>query len=285
MIVKYENGQGLFCFLKIILRNLIERQIMKGTKNIIDISNIYYPYKNNINEINNNLFQIIELNDFETKKIKSILQKFQLDNNNYNDLWSNHLDINIKHNIFKKYFKLNNKINEKVNNIYKNFNDKYVIGIHYRSHISKIAELRNTNCNYKIKIINDYINLIKKYILDNNIKNYVVYLSTDIMTNIKIFKDKFKNLLYINKNNIWLSQNKKDVEPHFGFATCNKTINHTDFINFFNSKKPGLDGAIELFVDTFVLSKCNIFFNSISNLSYFVKILNPNIKTINIQDY
>ena len=49
--------------------------------------------------------------------------------------------------------------------------------------------------------------------------------------------------------------------------------------------KPGLNGAIELFVDIIVLSKCNVFFNSESNVSYFVKIMNPYQKTINIQDY
>jgi hypothetical protein len=283
--IKYDNGQGLFCFFKIILRNLIEKQIMGTRKVTVDISNIYYPYKDDINETNNNLFEIIELNDSEIKIFKNILEKFQLDNNNYNELWSNYLNVEIKHKIFKKYFKLNNKIYDKVNNIYDNFNNKYIIGVHFRSHVSKISELRNTNRNYKIKNVNDYIIFIKQYILENNIKNYKIYLVTDMLTNIEIFKKEFQDLLIINENNKWLSKDITDVEPHFGFTLSDKKINDINFLNIFNKRKPGLNGAIELFVDIIVLSKCNVFFNSESNVSYFVKIMNPYQKTINIQDY
>lgn len=283
MIIKYEKCQGLFCFLKIILRNLIEIQIMKNRKIIIDISEPFYPYKNDMNDLNNNLFEIKSIS--ENEQIKELLKDFQLKNNKYNQYWSNHLNNEIKHKIFLKYFKLNDKIHDKVNNICSKFNDKFVIGIHYRSHVAKISENRNQKPGYKIKNIKDYVNTIKKYVLDNNIKKFKLYLVTDILSNIETFKKEFNDLIIVNDNNIWLSKDNNDIEPHFGFSLCNKNLNDINFIKYFNKKKPGLNGAIELFTDVMVLSKCNVFLNSISNLSYFVKILNPNIKTINIQDY
>ena len=66
--------------------------------------------------------------------------------------------------------------------------------------------------------------------------------------------------------------------PHFGFFLNQETLNDQKFMQHFHNNKPGLDGAKQLFIDCLMLSKCNYFIPSLSNLSDFVLIFNPDIE-------
>jgi hypothetical protein len=189
--------------------------------------------------------------------------------------------------IILKTIKLNKYINDKVKDTYNDkFKNNFIIGVHLISHMSKISEIRNMKKDNVHYLPEDYVKFIKSYIQKNKICNFKIYLVTDILTNIELFKKEFPNNVIYNEENIWLSKNKQDIEPHYGFVLSKYDENNcSEFLHSFNKNKPGLRGAEELFVDTLLLSKSNLFFwTPGSNVSKWVMMYNPNLKLICIQN-
>jgi hypothetical protein len=65
-------------------------------------------------------------------------------------------------------------------------------------------------------------------------------------------------------------------EPHYGFALIDNQHNN-QFMEEFYRNKPGINGGKQLLIDVLLLSKCNIFLPTESNVSRWPFIFNPEI--------
>ncbi len=315
MIIKSTLGAGLFAEIRNILQQFYSYYFSKENFEndvIIDFSQEYFPYKNSIDTCEfNNIISLkkniiiedelkiydIEYNDgrlffnishYEQNLVKNIqdyrfekINRFRLIPNN-NEIKRQYL---IKLNkIFNSIFDINSNILNQVENYYKeHMENKYIIGIHYRANMSHNCEVENTNqLNYHLyykSIFNKIDSLIKEKNLQKN--EFKIFIATDCKLMLDYFKKKYhRNLLY-NSNNIYMSKTPiTEYEPHFGFALNTETINNKNFMEYFHKNKPGLNGGINLMIDVLLLAKSNIFLPSLSNVSDFVQIINPNIDII-----
>ena len=303
MILQSTLGMGLFAEIKKMIRTIyLAKYNNYNNKIILDYSQEFFPYKNSINtcEFSNILILKDDIQIYDDLKIYDInfndsrlftefihcdqqlvtnmkdfypLIEFRLQHNNkkYNHL----LKLN---RIFNSFFSINQNIINDVDIFYNiNMQDYFVLGIHYRASCVHNCEVKGTSeVNYHLKI-NE---VFKK--IDNVIRNkdkFKIFLATDIKSIQDNFIKKYKDNLIFNKNNIYMSNNPTDsIEPHMGFSLVPKNLNDKKFVDFFHKNKPGLNGGIQLILDTLILSKCNYFIPSHSNLSDFVFILNPNIE-------
>lgn len=311
MIIKYVIGAGLFASIKNILRE-VYINYFNGIKNFkIDFSHELFPYKNELNicefdkilKIKNNLYidnnlKIInnqneifynfidgKLEYIHDKKLKRVTHEKinfyrQIDLNLKETNSVNKFNYLKKLNqIFNNIIEINTSILSIVDDFYdKNMKNYNVIGIHYRTSKAHNCEVLGTyQLNYGIKykkIFNKIDNIISKQ------DNFKIYISTDCKYILELFKKKYKNKLLYNKNNIYMNDNLNDLnEPHFGFTFHDQeSLKNKKLIQEFHQKKPKLDGGIQLLIDMLLLSKCNSFMPSFSNLSDMVVIYNPNIK-------
>ena len=190
--------------------------------------------------------------------------------------------------IFNYKFKINPSILQSVDNFYQeNMKNYTTIGVHFRCHAFKQAESR-----IKLeKNMKDVFVKLDKYINENitqpssNSPNppnppnpqFRIYLATDVKTVLNDFIEHYKEKLLYNASNIWMCNTSTDnVEPHLGWFII-KTQADKDF---FHRMKPGIKGGRELLIDALLLSKCDKFIKSMSNLSDWVFVLNPDIDEI-----
>lgn len=298
--IKHTRGAGLFAQIKFLVQKLYLNEDKIIT---VDFSDPYFPYKDSddtcefykILTINNNVKLDDELKIFDKNfkdnrlfnnfifysqdlvsseyKFEPIFQ-FRAQNNNLKKKYLQKLN-----NIFFKYININNNILIEVENYYNNFmSNNYILGIHYRAHTLHNDERYGTfELNFNEKINNVFFK-IDNILKDK--KDYKIYLATDVKSIQNKFINKYKNNLLFNKNNTSMSNEASGCnEPHFGFALQNK--NNTDseeFFDNFKKTKPGLNGGIQLMIDSLILSKCNFFIPSNSCLSDLVLIFNPNIE-------
>ncbi len=312
MIIKSTIGAGLFAEIRNIFHYTYSHYFSKEKFEndvIIDFSQEYFPYKNSIDtcEFNNiislkkniiiddelKIYDILN-NDgrlffnfsfYEQNLVKHIrdykfekINGFRLIPNN-NETKRQYL---IKLNkIFNSIFDINPNVLNQVESYYKeNMENKYIIGIHYRSIGLHNCEVENTNqvdyhLHYKL-VFNKIDSLIREKNLQKN--EFKIFIATDCKLILHYFKKKYSTNLLYNSNNIYMSNKPTTtIEPHFGFALNTVTINNRNFMNDFHKNKPGLNGGINLLIDVLLLAKSNIFLPSLSNVSDFVQIINPNI--------
>lgn len=305
MIIKSNLGAGLFAEIKNLIKCVyLAKYNNYNDKIIIDFSQEFFPYKNSINncEFSNILILKDDIQIYDDLKIYDInfddsrlfyefinydqqlvtntnhfypIIEFRLQNNNkkYNYL----LKLN---RIFNDFFSINENIIN-CTNIFYNINMKnyFVIGIHYRACGAHNCELEGSSeINYHLKI-NNVFKKIDDIIQNKNKDKFKIFLATDIKLIQNKFIKKYKDNLIFNNNNTYMNDNPNDaIEPHFGFSLIPNNLKDKKFVDFFHKNKPGLNGGIQLMIDTLILSKCNYFIPSNSNLSDFVLILNPNIE-------
>ena len=313
MTYKIRSGCGFFAILSEVFQYIFRNiYILNEKTSIIDFDDKLFPYNDNNDEIYiknifyeyfnllENIDPKINIDNVELDKYITGMQKhcivlsdyiydmfdsnnsnfyeklymqnqiIKLDNSNseLNLLKKNHYIFLNK--IFYDNLKINENITQKVMDYYeKNMKDYYCIGIHYRGSIHKGCEMFN-----KISVF-DLINEVEVFIKKNNINNFKIFIATDVKDIQDIFISYWKDNILYNKNNIYMSNNVYDREPHFGFALENK--DDKNILNDFYKNKPGLDGGKQLLIDTLLLSKCNAFKSSESNLSCWVYIFNPYI--------
>ena len=300
MIFKPILGAGLFSQIRFLLQALY---FNKDEEFIIDFSDPYFPYKDsnhtcefhNILTVNNNIKMDNELIIYDKRFNDNRLfhnfmvysQDLVTSEHNFEPIWQFRLQNNKKkkeyleklNRIFFKYININNNILTQVTNYYDtHMKNTFILGIHFRCHGAHNCETTGTfETNFHTKINNVFTKI------DNILKDktdYKIYLATDVKSIQNEFIRKYKDSLLYNKNNTSMSDTPhSSTEPHFGFTLQDtNNTNNKEFFDYFNKNKPGLNGGIQLLIDTLILSKCDFFIPSNSNLSDFVLIFNPDIE-------
>jgi hypothetical protein len=304
LYLKHIIGAGFFAQLKFIIQEIYLNQFQKN-KIIIDFSQEYFPYKDNNNNTCefHNILTIKENISYEKNLIiyndsnpsilfqnvfnfdQSLVKNepgfapiiyFRLLNNIQKQNYLKKLN-----RIIEKSIEINKNILESVENFYKKYDKYYILGIHYRVsgiHNCENQGTREVNFHLQIEKIFEKINNIR---ISKNISidNFKIYLATDVKSIQNKFIKKYGTQLIYNKRNKYMMEKPNSVyEPHFGFALNKNTIKDKKFMNIFHKNKPGLEGGIQLLIDCLMLSKCNFFIPSMSNLSDFVLMFNPEIE-------
>ena len=140
---------------------------------------------------------------------------------------------------------LHNKIKQ-VDELFVQISNKQKIGILKRNDLLKCEQQQN-----KMPDLLSYSNEIKKIYT----KDSVLVLSVDNTTDLNFFKNKYKPTIFspiIRRTNV-----TTDVEPHFTPGT------HID--------------AATIFLDVYMLSKCDYFIHPVSNMATAALYLNPKL--------
>jgi hypothetical protein len=310
-------GAGFFAVMNSLLSYLIQCNYNNKYDYEIDFDDEMFPYNNNSNtykekNIFNKYFNIIaeknkelllnvnklfhkyyeiSLTNFSILNV-DIIQKYDPTVKDYNNILYREYLIKLNnsdneivlskryhykylHFIFSNMLEINKDILDKVNTFYNIYMKDYlIIGVHSRTSVQKLCEKGNKN-----DITTTTISNIKKYVNNTNITNYKIYLASDTHEIIEKFQNEFGDRLLYNTDNIYIANTKYDNEPHFGFKLIDNQ-NNSEFLKYYYKNKPGINGGIQLLIDVLLLSKCNLFISSESNLSQWVFIFNPEINEI-----
>ena len=188
--------------------------------------------------------------------------------------------------IYKKYFKILPNIQKYIDDFYNENMKKYhMIGIHYRGTDKGLFDPSQEND----PIHYDYdwcIDLIKKYIEDNRLINYKIFAASDEHPFVNlietIFPDKIVKIdairADINTANFDLKKcdNNNFSDECLDLEKQSVHKGHSEHSNF----KKGIDVLIE----ASLLAKCQYFFKSRGNVSWFVTVMNPNIPNRDMND-
>ena len=153
--------------------------------------------------------------------------------------------------VYKKYITptefLRNKIKQ-VDELFEQIQGKQKIGILKRNDLLKCEQHQN-----KMPELSLYENEINKIYT----KNSALILSVDNTSDLNFFKNKYKPTIFspiIRRTNV-----ATDMEPHFTPGT------HID--------------AATIFLDVYMLSKCNYFIHPVSNMATAALYFNPELKS------
>ena len=181
----------------------------------------------------------------ETKFIAANTHSILIDND---QSWRNDL-----HSLYTTYIQINSSFQQEVDDYYNiNFKGYHIISVHIRSGAHACEQYRNIMPSRHI-----YIQMINKYISTLS-EPYKIYLATDIKEGLHDFKNAYGN------NLIYLEQDLyKDGEQE-------------------DALESSLLKGNNIMKDALLLSKGNILFHSISNVTLAVLYINPTIKNIYI---
>lgn len=179
------------------------------------------------------------------------------------------------HHIFTNYIKIKSSISEKSLLISKHFSDK-MIGVHFR-HPSH-------SCEQGTIYLRNYFSEIDKIIKVNN--DVSIFLATDTDFGIAAFTQQYPNKIIYNTDcsrtsmdNFlsWVYDSQKYKADGVGF------LNGTGYeLQHQNSKEKNYSTSlgIDVLLDVTLLSKCNWFIHTVSNLSLAVSYWNPECSMI-----
>tara|TARA_X000000950_G_scaffold289548_1_gene415435 strand:+ start:1740 stop:2780 length:1041 start_codon:yes stop_codon:yes gene_type:complete len=254
-IIKRTPGAGLFSNFIFVL-NHIKIADSLGYKPIIDMENFptIYNEKKSINKTKNawNYY-------FDNKKnynLKKILKnhRFIITSNRFSKSFSHTIDNNQFRMLFKKYFKINNNHLRFVEKFKKKFFiNKKIVALHLRGTSNK------TSANHPFPITEEQtINVLDKLIKKN--KYDKIFLCTEDLNYFNLIKRKFKNkIIFLNK-------------PYRSY----KDDAFKRYPRKFHRYKLGKD----ILIEALLISKCDSFIYTNSNVSKFVKFLDDK-KVIN----
>ena len=171
---------------------------------------------------------------------------------------------------YYKYLKPKKKIIDKINKYLKFYENNFVVGIHIRSsqHYEKLAQNNVRTKDIVTSICREILKMKKKNRINKYSKFFIATSNINILEKVKKMLG-FENLIFIDTyrdNNTIYENNQQDLNKNDWTKETN------------NIKKYGvLNYTIDIFIDIFLLSKCNLLIGGESNITSSALILNPNL--------
>jgi len=227
--------------------------------------------KNDIIKDNFNTFLLKEIpQNFGHRNIKTSGLRVKPDWNCIDDYWRNEAN-----RIISKYIKLKPQVQKKINNFYETNlqNNQIKIAVHLRG--GRGAKELYHNDNVQLEY---YKNYISKWLTENNISDYVVFVASDSNEAIKFMQHNFKNVksydchrtdsYYIN------GKSYGDVQE-VGWNPPDR--------QFMPNKRAEI--GEEALIESQLLSKCDIMFHHDSLLAIGAANFNPNLELKHIEEF
>jgi hypothetical protein len=250
-IIKRTPGAGLFSNVIFVLNHLLIAKKHNFIP-IIDMKNFptIYSEKNMINETNNSWEYYFEsLNKYKLEDVYKSQRVIITSNRFYRSMTH---EINSKNfRKVKKFIKVKKEhINFAKKFFDKNLKNKKILGVHYRGTSYK-SSANHPFPPTKEQIINKVDNLIKKQNFD------AIFLCTEEKRYLELFSKKYKDKLF------YINSFRSNTDNAFKLYPRN---NHRYRL------------GQEILIETLILSKCDAFLHTDTNVSLFVKFFSKNSK-------
>ncbi len=176
------------------------------------------------------------------------------------------------HNIICKYLKLQPHIARQAQELYsEHLTDHYCIGVHVRYATVHGLEVPGGN----VPELEDYYAQIDGLLAQPHEKPVKIYLATDSWLVIQAFAQRYPATILVYLPDAYRSIARND--PHLIFENTEYWVENPEQ---FHECKPGSRGGFESLIDCLMLSTCDIFIHTTSNLAAFATYFNPHIKSI-----
>lgn len=177
---------------------------------------------------------------------------------------------NYVHQKFKQYIRIKSHIMDELNQFYEaHMKGYFMIGVHVRFakvHAQEVPGRKNPSLNQYMQEVNRLLEIHH----EENIKIFVACDSHYVINQFKrIYGDK---LLYIEAHRATY-----DEDPHLIYQNTAYWISNPAE---FHLKKPGYLGGKSALLDCLILSKCNVFVHTTSNVAATVVFFNPHIDSV-----
>lgn len=280
-IVKSHVGAGFFAELTKVISAIIECEQFDIKELDIDWSQEFFPYKDDPIENGWNLFfePVYLRNEDSSCRVNRTIQRnshFLHDQLCINHWMEYHKHLPYRQSInevLKKHLKIKATILEQFLDIYEqHLNGYYCIGVHVRWGAAHTAESPKGT-----PTLENYISEISNSIKQNQTsKPLKIFLATDSQEVIAKFKKHFpEQLLFY----LPIPRSVGRKESHLIYENAAYWISHP---SEFHQKKPGYLGGVGVLLDCLLLSKCDVFIHSSSNIAEFVSFFSPHIQSVYI---
>jgi hypothetical protein len=164
------------------------------------------------------------------------------------------------HSAFKKHICIKPHVLKKVDQVYSPYMaGKYCIGVHMRNEAHKVEQPNN-----KMPPFESYLSQVRD-ILRSQSREGVIFLATDVEDYVRRFKNAFNQALIVQPGVTRLPENPDgDVNRQLHYDNAQASL------------KLGED----VLVDCLLLSRCDIFVHTVSNVATAVGYINPGIPMI-----
>lgn len=173
----------------------------------------------------------------------------------------------------KDYIKIKDVIKEEANAFHEQYlKGAYCIGVHVRFAAAHNCEMPNGRIS-----VEEYIRTVKELMnqhMNSSGGEIKIFLATDSNYVIDQLSQCFSStqLYFINA-----VRGSYDEDPHLIYVNAGYWMSHPAE---FHARKPGYFGGKAVLLDCLLLSKCNVFVHSVSNVSSFVSFFNPYIDSV-----
>lgn len=277
--VQSHLGAGFFAELSKVISEIKNCEQLNLKELNVDWSHEFFPYKDDPTENGWDLFfEPISFDDEDNRilnSIPTIRYAHFIHDQLCIDHWmayQEHLPYRQSINrILNKYIKIKQPIMDKFSDVYKqHLEGHYCIGVHVRwgaAHQGEAPKGTPTIASY----ISEVSQLMKKIQTPCPFK---IYIATDSQEVIEEFQKHFpKKLLFY----LQAPRSLHREESHLIYDNTEYWLTHPWE---FHKKKPGYFGGLAVLLDCLLLSKCNVFIHSTSNVSEFVSFYSPHIESI-----
>jgi hypothetical protein len=272
-------GAGFFAEMNRVVDNMIHFSKENLKKVTVDWSDEYFLYKDDPHENGWDLyFEPIVFSEDSCNggAIRETSGGFyhEIHDQHCIDQWMNydkHLCYRLAvHEFMNKYIRVKDHILSKVDEFMgSQMRGYFCIGAHIRFGSDHEHEAPKGTPSLK-----EYTSEIDKLIRMHGKDRVKIYLATDSQYVVKKFEEKYPNGMVLSINTHRTEY--KDV-PHLIYGNGDYWLNHKEE---FHSKKPGYYGGEGVLIDCLLLSKCDVFLHSTSNIASFVSYFNPHIESI-----
>lgn len=279
LMMEAHVGDGFFYELNKVLQSIIYFEDQGLYKVTVNWTNQFFPYKNSPTENGWDLYFDPIKTDYIPHDNEPIIKEAEGGFHELHDqLCSCHWIAyeqyfpyrNYVHQKLNKYVQIKPEILSELNAYYSaHMKNHYMIGVHIRFATIHAQEIPG-QINPKI---NDYINEINTLIAKHQDLHVKIFLASDshyIINELKkIYGDR---LLYIEAHRALY-----DEDPHLIYQNTAYWLSHPEE---FHLKKPGYAGGRSALLDCLILSKCNVFVHTTSNVAAAVVFFNPHIDSV-----
>lgn len=277
VVAKSWVGGGFFAELKNVLFNLIYHCDHKVPKRlVVDWSQELFPYKDDRLSNGWDLYfePIDSLAVFENRHEKRP-PKIYHDQNYCTQRWQRY-DAYLPyrqflHDHFTKYITIKPRVMQMVDAFYDaHLAGHFCIGIHVR-----FATAHGSESPYQSQLrLEDYIEQAALLLEEHSNQNPKLFIATDSDYVVAQFKKHFHPSTLCTTDAFRASYRE---DPHLIYEHQKYYKEHPDE---FQKDKPGYFGGLTALVDCLLLSKCAVMIHSLSNVSDFVTVFNPSIRSL-----
>jgi hypothetical protein len=272
-------GDGFFYELNKVLQSIIYFEDQGLCKVEVNWTDQFFPYKNSPTENGWTLYFETIKTDYVPHENETITREtgggfHEIHDQSCSCHWIAYEQYfpyrNYVHQKLNKYIQIKRNIIDELNEFYEaHMKNYFMIGVHIRFatiHAQEVPGRTNPR-------INDYIEEINKLMEIHKHKNIKIFLASDSHYIINEFRKLYGNkLLYIEAHRATY-----DEDPHLIYQNTAYWISNPAE---FHLKKPGYLGGKTALLDCLILSKCNVFVHTTSNVAAAVVFFNPHIDSV-----